>query len=113
VLYSHPAAPVIRLVLSIEDRWGSAWVLETFVNAADMDDHQQLSALSQQDHVDATFYDETLSHRLTKRVGDVDLSGLSDTLREAAELCGNIPRERYDFASAVMDVREYITLHGG
>jgi hypothetical protein len=65
-LYDHPLAPVIRIVVTIYDQPGAPLALETFINVADEQQRTDFEALAAQEQLVMLFYDETLSHTLTK-----------------------------------------------
>jgi hypothetical protein len=67
-LYEHPAAPVIRTILTIMDRPQSPLRVETFINVAEEDQRADFAALADQEQLLLLFYDEQLQHRLTKLV---------------------------------------------
>src|SRR3954454_4291624 len=50
-LYEHPAAPVIRTVLSLHDRPGAAFKLESFVNVAEPDQWADFATLAEQERL--------------------------------------------------------------
>src|SRR6266498_3213964 len=71
-LYAHPAAPVIRTLLMLYDQPDRPLALETFTNIEDEDQRSNFAALSHQEALLLLFYDEELSHRLTKVVPQSD-----------------------------------------
>jgi hypothetical protein len=103
-LYSHPAAPVVRLVTRIHDRPDSSLGLEAFVNVEDPDQRGDYAALAEQDHSLMLFYDERLAHQLTKRVGTPTPEAVTEVLTSAARLLADIPLERRDFDRAKAEV---------
>lgn len=109
-LYQHPAAPVIRIVTVIYDQPDSALALESFINVQDEQQRSDYEALANQDRVHMLFYDEQLAHRLTKAVGSLDRDAILRVLNQADALCAVIPRERYDFDRAKVDVLRTIKL---
>src|SRR5215212_6932058 len=92
-LYSHPAAPVVRLVTRIHDRPDSSFGLETFVNVEDPDQRADYAALAAQDHLLMLFYDERLAHQLTKRVGTPNPEAVNEVLTTADRLLAAIPSD--------------------
>jgi hypothetical protein len=103
-LYSHPAAPVVRMLTRIYDQPSSSLALETFVNVDDPDQRADYAALAQQDRLLMLFYDEQLRHSLTKRVGGVDSQTITEVLTNADRLLAAIPPARRDFDRAKADV---------
>ncbi len=103
-LYQHPAAPVVRMVTRIYDRPDSSLALETFVNVEDLDQRADYTALAGQDELLLLFYDEGLSHELTKRVGTPNPEAITEVLTNADRLLAAIPADRRDFDRAKADV---------
>jgi hypothetical protein len=67
-LYSHPAAPVIQMVVHIFDQPASPLALETFFNVAEPAQRDRYAALATQTTLPLLFYDDTITHQLTKVV---------------------------------------------
>lgn len=103
-LYDHPAAPVIRTVLTLQDQPDSHLAVETFTNVEDPAQYAEFAGLAEQEDLLMLCYDEALNHRLTKHV---PLGG-AEPVREIAEralaLLVRIPRERFNFERAKQDV---------
>jgi hypothetical protein len=103
-LYEHPSAPVIRTVVKIYDQPGRPLALETFINIDEPDQWRGFAQLAAQDELLLLFYDETLSHRLTKRVRNTAGAQMRNILNWADRVCAAIPDEEYDFNQAKADV---------
>jgi hypothetical protein len=103
-LYEHPSAPVVRMVTTIYDQPTNPLKLETFFNVGDPEQRSDYAALSGQEHVHFLFYDEALTHRLTKAVGNLDHQALADVLSRADALAAAIPTDRFDFDHAKAEV---------
>ena len=99
-LYSHPAAPVIRTVLTVYDQPARPLGLETFTNAEQPDQRADFAHLAEQDQLPLLFYDEQLAHRLSKVVPYQDDGRVGEILREADRLLAAIPPERFSFERA-------------
>jgi hypothetical protein len=105
-LFSHPAAPVIRMTVRIYDQARNPLALETFINVEDPQQRSDYAALAQQDTIYMLFYDETLRHRLSKGVNNVAREDISQVLDQADRLFASIPKERFDFDKAKAQVIE-------
>ena len=99
-LYHHPAAPVIRTLLICHDRVGRPLSLESFTNVGDPQQRAEFAALAEQREAALLFYDESLQHRLSKRVRTPSGAALTDVLRQASFLLSVIPPEEVDFDRA-------------
>ena len=99
-LHQYPSAPVIRLVTTLFDQPRRPLALETFFNVDEPDQRADYQALTHQSELSLLFYDETLRHRLTKQLRNLDPDAIIQVLEEADRLHAAIPRERYDFAYA-------------
>src|SRR5215210_3902893 len=75
-LYAHPASPVIRMVTRIYDQPARPLAFETFVNVGDPDQRADYQALARQDELVMLFYDQAVTHALSKRVRLTDQVGL-------------------------------------
>ena len=109
-LYQHPAAPVIRTVVRIYDRPESPLGLETFTNVEQEDQRADFARLARQEQLLLLFYDEGLTHRLTKATGNVDPETIRHILETADAVRAAIPDDRYDFDRAKADVIARTTL---
>jgi hypothetical protein len=91
-LYRHPSSPVIRLLLRLydrpHDRPPSSLAFESFINVDDEGQRSNYGNLSLLETIDLHFYDEALTHRLTKQ----------------------IPNDRFDFDRAKADVIAHTSL---
>jgi hypothetical protein len=65
-LYAHPAALVIRSVITIYDQPDRPLTLETMTNIAETDQRADFARLTTQKELLLLFYDEHLRHRLSK-----------------------------------------------
>ncbi len=99
-LYAHPAAPVIRSVITIYDQPDRPLALETMTNIAEADQRADFARLATQKELLLLFYDEQLRHRLSKRVGNVAPETIEEILEHADTLRRRIPEARYDFMAA-------------
>src|SRR5579872_1274620 len=95
-LYEHPAAPVIRTVITIFDRSDRPLALETFCNVADEDQRNDFVALAAQTSFLLLFYDEQLTHQLTKQVGNMDPDTITEVLDTAERARSRIPAGEYE-----------------
>ena len=109
-LYAHPASPVIRMVTRIYDQPASSLAFETFVNAGDPDQRSDYEALSRQDELVMLFYDQAVTHALSKRVHLRDQLQLLRVLATADRLLAAIPEEQRDFDTAKAEVMNQTTL---
>ena len=85
-LYNHPASPVIRMVTRIYDQPARSLAFETFINVGDPDQRADYEALSRQDELVMLFYDQTVTHALSKRVRLTDPPQLLQVLTTADRL---------------------------
>jgi hypothetical protein len=105
-LHQHPAAPVIRMVVTIYDQPARPLAFDTFINVADPQHRDDFVALSEQDALHLLFYDEQLRHRLSKRVALRDQVKLRGMLVIAQDLRHAITEDVYDFDAAKDAVME-------
>jgi hypothetical protein len=106
-VWAHPASPVIRSLITFYDRPDAPLRLETFTNIADLDQRADFAALGEQPDLAILLYDETLHHRLTKRLTNRTAEHVPMIVAEAERLLAAIPAERFDFdiaKAAVMKV---------
>jgi hypothetical protein len=99
-LYQHPRAPVIRTVVRIFDQPQNPLVLESFTNVDEEDQWSDFAQLGEQEELLFLFYDETLSHRLTKRVQNTGKQEMGRILNWADRIKAATPDEQYDFDAA-------------
>jgi hypothetical protein len=99
-LYDHPAAPVIRTVLTIYDRPANPLALETYSNVADPQQRADFAALATQDQLVLLCYDEQLAHRLSKVVPYRDAGTIAAIVGRADQLLAAIPTDRFSFEAA-------------
>ena len=109
-LLSFPQAPVIRVITTIFDKPSNPLALETFINVEDPQQRADYQALSEQDTHLMLFYDETVTHRLTKEIKNVDADVIRQIVSKADELFAAIPKEKFDFDAAKADVMARIGL---
>jgi hypothetical protein len=99
-LYAHPAAPVIRLVFTIYDQPEQPLALETFINITDEEQRTNYAALTTQEALPLLFFDEALTHRLTKVVPFHNQQDSATLLHTADRLLLLIPERERDFDAA-------------
>jgi hypothetical protein len=105
-LYDHPAAPVIRTVLTIYDQPATPLALETYTNVEDPDQRADFAALTAQNRLLLLFYDEQLRHRLNKMVPYRDDGTITTIVAQADQLLAAIPKDRFSFERAKQAVME-------
>ncbi len=110
VLYEHPRAPVIRSLLRIYDRPDSHFAVETYTNIAEQDQHDDFAALAKQREIVLLFYNDHLTHDLTKRIGNTRPEDIEQIVRVAEHLRRRIPPDQYDFDLAKQRVMEVTML---
>ncbi|MBV9280751.1 MAG: hypothetical protein JOZ41_11760 [Chloroflexi bacterium] len=99
-LHQHPLAPVVRTVARIYDQPERPLAFESFINVDEEDQRADFARLAEQEELLFVFYDEVLSHRLTKRVRNSAGGEMSQILSYADRVRAAIPDERYDFDRA-------------
>jgi hypothetical protein len=109
-LYAHPAAPVIRTVLTIVDRPDAPLTLETFCNVAAPDQRADFAALAEHEDFLLLFYDEELRHRLSKRVPYPQREDVPMILARAEAIRAAIPPPQFNFDRAKTAVIQQTTL---
>lgn len=109
-LYEHPAAPVIRTLLTIYDQPETPLALETFTNIGDPQQRADFAALERQRHTPLLFYNEHLALRLTKQVPSPDPITVRRILRDAERFRARIAPGRFDFDAAKAAVIEATSL---
>jgi hypothetical protein len=110
LLYQHPRAPVLRSVLTIYDDPRQPLALETFTNVADKDQREDFAALGWQADLRLHFFDEQLTHRLSKRVHGFPQPVVLDLIDDAVELLRRLPKGSFDFDAAKRAVLEATSL---
>jgi hypothetical protein len=110
-LYAHPAAPVVRTVVSFVDQPQNPLRLETFTNVDDPSQAEAMWTLAEQAELLILLYDERLAHRLSKRVPFAG-EPLREVLDRAEELHAGIAPQEYDFDAAKTAVMEVTRLAG-
>jgi hypothetical protein len=105
-LYAHPAAPVIRLVFTIYDQPEHPLAVETFINIEDEKQRTDFAALASQDALMLLFYDEGLTHQLTKVVPYQSREDIIQLLGTAERVLQTIPVEERNFDVAKAAVME-------
>lgn len=103
-LYYHPASPVIRTILVIYDDPTCPLALETFFNVGDPRQRDDFAALADQDELLLLFYDELLTHRLSKRVRHAARGRIEGICQLAETFRLSIPEEHRNFDLAKADV---------
>lgn len=109
-LYDYPFAPVVRMITSIYDRADQPLRLETFINVGDPQQRSDYATLARQPTLEMLFYDEQLTHRLSKAVHNLDSAALLDVLQMADRMLASIPAEQFDFDMAKELVMKRIPL---
>jgi hypothetical protein len=109
-LWAHPAAPVIRSLITFHDQLDAPLRLETFTNVADPDQRATFAALERQDQIAVLGYDEHLRHRLSKRVTHSAAAFVPTIVAEADRLLAAIPADQRDFDAAKQHVLEVTAL---
>jgi len=99
-LFEHQTAPVIRLVVTFYDQPARPLAVESFINVEDPQQRADFAALVDQQELDMLLYDETLTHRLTKRVGYTAGEQAKLVLERADSLFHAIPQDRFSFETA-------------
>jgi hypothetical protein len=105
-LYDHPAAPVIRSLVSFHDRPDAPLRLETFTNVADPDQRAHFAALADQQELPILLYDESLRHRLSKRLRNATAAQIPEIVATADRLLAAIPPGARDFDRAKAEIME-------
>lgn len=109
-LHRQPAAPVIRTVVKIYDQPDRPLALESFTNIDDEIQRTDFAALANQKTLLMLFYDEALSHRLTKRVPYSQGPVVAEILGRAERMRAAIAAEDFDFDGAKREVLRHTTL---
>lgn len=99
-LWLPPQAPVIRTQLRFFDRPDSYFDLETFTNIADPVQAQDFAALTHQQRAVMLFYDEHVSHQLTKLVSHRQGEHALRLFHQAQLYRSSIPAAQFDFDTA-------------
>lgn len=102
-LHQHDLAPVIRTTMRIHDQPDRPLALESFINVAEDDQWADFAQLSEQENLLFLFYDERLTHRLSKQVQNSDRDHLRNILNWADRVKASIPDEQYNFNQAKAD----------
>jgi hypothetical protein len=92
-------------VITVVDQPNAPLRLETFINVRDETQRQEFACLSEQDELLLLFYDESLEHRLTKRVRNHATGEMSRILNWADKVATSIPTDEYDFDRAKVAVQ--------
>jgi hypothetical protein len=109
-LYAHPNAPVIRTTLRMYDQPEAPLALETFTNIQDENQRNDFAALAQQEAFFLLFYNEKLTHTLTKVVPQSNPEQAAEVLAYADRLLVTIPKEDFDFERAKQAVMASVDL---
>jgi hypothetical protein len=99
-LYQQPTAPVIRMVMTLYDQPARPLAFESFINVEDSQQRADYAALAQQPTLLLLFYDEHLTHRLSKTMTHHILESVPAVLRRADALFHTVPEEEFSFEIA-------------
>lgn len=102
-LFEHPAAPVIRTVITIYDQPDRPLALESFTNVEDKQQRSEFAALATQGYLHLLFYDESVKHRLTKQVRNTP-GTIPWIVQLADDVLARIPKDKFDFDKGKADV---------
>lgn len=103
-VYAHEQAPVIRTLFRFYDQPQSPLAIETFTNIGDPVQRADFADLEKRDRLTMAFYDERVSHQLTKQVANLDREMIPMILTGAKEWMDTIPQGQVDFDKAKADV---------
>ena len=103
-LHRESEAPVIRSVVKIYDDPRHPLALETFTNVRDEEQRRNFSLLSDQSKYIFTFYNEHLTHRLTKLMDNTHGEKTAEIFRQALLASSLIPDHQYNFDRAKVAV---------
>src|SRR5262249_33232199 len=109
-LYHHPAAPVIRLLVTLYDQPIRPLAFETFIDVEDPQQRDDFAALALQSELAMLFYDQQLQHRLTKVVALRDPANILAILHVADQLLAATPTAQFDFHLARVAVMRAMQL---
>jgi hypothetical protein len=96
-LHQHPTAPVIRMEVIIYDDPARPLAFESFINVEDPQQRSDYASLAEQPELHMLFYDESLTHRLTKSVSHTARVRVPEVLQKADELFHAIPEDEFNF----------------
>jgi hypothetical protein len=105
-LHDHPAAPVIRMILTFYDQSESPRALEMFIHVDDEQQRADAAALADQEDPLMFFYDEVLRPQFTKVMLYHSQEALTQILFTTEQIHDAIPREQFDFDAAKTAVME-------
>lgn len=105
-LHRRPSSPVIRMLLVIHDGAEYPLTLEMFINPDDEEQAADFEAFALAEEVRAIFYDEQLTHRLTKVMAQQPDSERESMLTAARRLLMAIPVHERNFDRAKVEVME-------
>ncbi|MDO8673423.1 MAG: hypothetical protein Q7O66_18605 [Dehalococcoidia bacterium] len=103
-LYTHPAAPVIRTVVTFYVPPDRPLAFEVFTNIQDQQQRSEFVALAEQDQLYFLCYDEALTHRLSKVVPQTRGKTVVEIVSHTNRLLAGIPKDALDFDQAKADV---------
>ena len=83
--------------MTIYDKPRSPLALETFINVEDPQQKADHEALAEQEELYMLFYDETVTHQLSKGVKNEAREEIKQIVSKADELFAAIPKEKFDF----------------
>lgn len=92
--------PVVRMVFVIYDRPHTPLILETFFNPSDTEQMADLVDLLGKDRVHVVFFDEMLTHRLTKTVRQPKVEELRALAPQVRKLLARADPTEIDFDMA-------------
>lgn len=99
-LYQHPAAPVIRTLVTLYDQPHLPLALETFTNIEDPAQRAEFAALGKQRSIPLLFYDEELSPQLSKLIASARPAAIREILADADRVRAAIALDLFDFDAA-------------
>lgn len=109
-LFQHPAAPVIRVVVRLFDQQEGHLGLETFVNVDDPQQREDYAVLATQSRLPLLFYDDVLTHQITKVVPYHQQQEAAAILAAADRMLSAIPRTMFNFEVAKAAVMQRVGL---
>src|SRR5262249_25456900 len=112
ILYQHPAAPVIQVLVTIYDRSPHPLAMDLFVNVEDQDARAEYAALADQEEILFLFHDEELRRRRGITVRNGGQEDIRRIVATADRLLAGIPREQFDFMAAKAEVIRRTSMYG-
>jgi len=104
-LYRHSAGPVIRSLITVYDQ-AEPLAFETFYNIVDKQQREALTGLTEQDEIILLFYDEALTHRLSKKLPNKATvkQEILHLIDEADDHLLNVDIDQFDFDFAKAEI---------